>query len=86
MSLFSNSAIEDKKINSEVCVNNLWFTDDDYSRKGALIKWNPAIKTKTDREALRAALLNGKLDVVATDHAPHLLSEKEGGCLKAASC
>jgi len=85
MSLFSNSAIEDKKITSEVCVHHLWFTDDDYSRKGALIKWNPAIKTKTDREALRAALLNGKLDVVATDHAPHLLSEKEGGCLKAAS-
>jgi len=85
MSLFSSSPIEDKKITTEVCVHHLWFTDEDYNRLGALIKWNPAIKTKSDRDALRAALINGKLDMVATDHAPHLLSEKEGGCLKAAS-
>lgn len=85
MSLFSNSPLEDKKITSEVCVHHLWFTDEDYERLGAKIKWNPAIKTKYDREALREALIKGKLDVVATDHAPHLLSEKEGGCLKAAS-
>jgi len=66
-------------------VHHLWFTDADYARLGARIKWNPAVKGETDRDALRAALRSGKLDVVATDHAPHLLSEKSGGCLKAAS-
>ncbi|MDO5665717.1 MAG: dihydroorotase [Bacteroidia bacterium] len=85
MSLFSNSLIKDKKITSEVCVHHLWFTDEDYARLGTRIKWNPAVKNRSDRDALRAALKSGKLDVVATDHAPHLLSEKEGGCLKAAS-
>ena len=85
MSLFSPSPIKDKKITSEVCVHHLWFTDEDYARLGTRIKWNPAVKTLADREALGSALKSGKLDVVATDHAPHLLSEKEGGCLKAAS-
>lgn len=85
MSLFSPSPIKDKKITSEVCVHHLWFTDEDYARLGARIKWNPAVKTRADREVLRSALKSGKLDVVATDHAPHLLNEKEGGCLKAAS-
>lgn len=85
MSLFSNSPIRDKKITSEVCVHHLWFTDEDYARLGTRIKWNPAVKTRADRDALRSALKSGKLDIVATDHAPHLLSEKEGGCLKAAS-
>lgn len=85
MSLFSNAPIPDKKITAEVCVHHLWFTDEDYQRLGAKIKWNPAVKTSADREALRMALKSGKLDIVATDHAPHLLSEKEGGCLKAAS-
>ena len=85
MSLFSPLPIKDKKTTSEVCVHHLWFTDEDYARLGARIKWNPAVKTLADREALRSALKSGKLDVVATDHAPHLLNEKEGGCLKAAS-
>ena len=85
LSLFSESPLEDKKITAEVCVHHLWFTDKDYERYGSLIKWNPAVKTKEDRDALRKGLLNGRLDVVATDHAPHLLSEKEGGCLTATS-
>ncbi len=85
MSLFSPGPVEDKKITAEACVHHLWFTDKDYDRLGARIKWNPAIKTMEDREALREALRRGKLDVVATDHAPHLLSEKEGGALQAAS-
>lgn len=85
MSLFSNAPLADKKITAEVCVHHLWFTDADYGRLGERIKWNPAVKTTEDRSALRDALKNGKLDVVATDHAPHLLSEKEGGALKAAS-
>jgi dihydroorotase len=85
MNLFSNAPIEGKKITAEACVHHLWFTDEDYARLGTRIKWNPAIKTIEDREGLRNALKSGKLDVVATDHAPHLLSEKEGGCLQAAS-
>lgn len=85
MSLFSNATLKDKKITAEVCVHHLWFTDEDYESLGAKIKWNPAIKTAKDRESLRDALKSGKLDVVATDHAPHLLSEKQGGALKAAS-
>ncbi len=85
MSLFSAAPISDKKITTEVCVHHLWFTDEDYDRLGARIKWNPAVKTKKDRDALRDALKSGKLDIVATDHAPHLLSEKEGGSLQAAS-
>lgn len=85
MSLFSSSPVKDKKITTEVCVHHLWFSDEDYARLGTRIKWNPAIKTRGDRDALRSALISGKLDIVATDHAPHLLSEKEGGCLKASS-
>ncbi len=85
LSLFSESPLKDKKITAEVCVHHLWFTDEDYERYGSLIKWNPAVKTKEDCDALRKGLLNGRLDVVATDHAPHLLSEKEGGCLTATS-
>ena len=85
MALFSAAPLEEKKITAEVCVHHLWFSDQDYDRLGARIKWNPAVKTADDRQALREALNKGKLDVVATDHAPHLLSEKEGGALKAAS-
>ncbi len=85
MSLFSAAPVVEKKITAEACVHHLWFTDEDYTRLGARIKWNPAVKSVEDREALREALKIGKLDVVATDHAPHLLSEKEGGALQAAS-
>lgn len=85
LSLFSSSLVEEKKITAEACVHHLWFTDEDYERLGARIKWNPAIKTREDRNALRDGLKNNRLDVVATDHAPHLLSEKEGSVLQAAS-
>jgi dihydroorotase len=77
MELFRNDiALKDKKITAEVCVHHLWFNKNDYLRKGNFIKWNPAIKTENDRLALWEALLNGTLDVVATDHAPHTLEEK----------
>ena len=66
-----------KRITAEVCVHHLWFSDEDYQRKGTLIKWNPAVKTGHDRDSLMAALLNDKLDVVATDHAPHTIEEKQ---------
>lgn len=85
MSLFDAKPLSDKKITGEVCVHHLWFTDENYDRLGTFIKWNPAIKTDNDRYELRQALLSGKLDVVATDHAPHTLQEKEGGALTAAS-
>lgn len=85
LELFSSLSLESKNITSEVCVHHLWFTDEDYDRLGSRIKWNPAIKTVADRDALREAVNSGKIDVVATDHAPHLLSEKEGDCSKAAS-
>lgn len=86
MSLFSSDIpLKDKKITAEVCVHHLWFNDQDYEKYGNKIKWNPAIKSENDRRALVDALNSGKIDVVATDHAPHLLREKEGNCLKAAS-
>jgi len=85
MELLDNKPLSEKKITAEVCVHHLWFTDNDYAQKGNRIKCNPAVKTHADREALRNALKNGLIDVVATDHAPHLLSEKQGGCLTAAS-
>lgn len=69
--------IEEKRITAEVCVHHLWFTDTDYSTRGSLIKWNPAIKTAADREALWNALREDRLDVVATDHAPHTREEKK---------
>ena len=83
--LFDAKPLSEKKITGEACVHHLWFTDRDYERLGTRIKWNPAVKTKKDRDELRKALLLGKLDVVATDHAPHTLTEKEGGALVAAS-
>lgn len=69
--------LEKKKITAEACVHHLWFCDRDYSDKGYFIKWNPAIKTENDREALWSAIRNGKIDVIATDHAPHTLQEKQ---------
>jgi dihydroorotase len=86
MSLFENTkALRDKRITNEVCVHYLWFSDNDYEKYGNRIKWNPAIKSESDRLALVEAVNSNKIDVIATDHAPHLLSEKEGSCLKAAS-
>lgn len=74
--LFTNQALAEKRITAEACVHHLWFSDKDYAEKGNLIKWNPAIKTKTDQEAILAAILNDRIDVIATDHAPHTLEEK----------
>ncbi|HLW07270.1 MAG TPA: dihydroorotase [Marinilabiliaceae bacterium] len=80
LSLFSSSKpLKSKKITSEVCVHHLWFENSDYDKLGWRIKWNPAVKSKKDREALREALRNNVLDVVATDHAPHTLEEKQQG-------
>lgn len=77
LDLFDNSPLETKKITNEICAHHLWFCDKDYQRLGNLIKWNPSIKTEADREALRQGLTNGKVDVLATDHAPHTLEEKQ---------
>ena len=86
MSLFDNKlALADKKITAEVCVHHLWFSDKDYDRKGNFIKWNPSIKSASDRQALLDAVLNNKIDVIATDHAPHTLEEKERSYFKAPS-
>ncbi|MDR2498517.1 MAG: dihydroorotase [Tannerellaceae bacterium] len=78
-------ALTEKLITAEVCLHHLWFSDEDYKTHGNRIKWNPAIKSVSDREALRKGLREGRIDIVATDHAPHLLIEKEGDCLHAAS-
>ena len=85
LELLDKAPLGKKRITSEVCVHHLWFTDEDYDKFGNLIKWNPAVKTWADRQALRDALKTGLIDIVATDHAPHLLSEKQGSCIKAAS-
>jgi len=84
-SLLEAKPLSEKRITAEVCVHHLWFSDEDYAEKGARIKWNPAIKSRADRDALRQALIDGKIDVVATDHAPHTWEEKQGSCLLAAS-
>jgi dihydroorotase len=77
LSLFSNKIpLEKKQITAEVCIHHLWFTDEDYTTKGNFIKWNPAIKTQKDKDALWKALLDDRIDVIATDHAPHTLEEK----------
>lgn len=84
--LFSNKIpLKDKKITAEVCIHHLWFSDEDYSKKGTLIKWNPAVKTAHDRDELWKALLDNRIDVVATDHAPHILEEKKNVYTKAPS-
>ena len=84
--LFTNKIpLKDKKITAEVCVHHLWFTDQDYKEKGTLIKWNPAVKTQKDKDGLWEALLDDRLDVIATDHAPHTLDEKENVYTKAPS-
>jgi dihydroorotase len=85
-SLFRNDIpLADKKITSEVCIHHLWFDDSQYETKGSHIKWNPSVKTAADREGLWEALLDDRLDVVATDHAPHTLEEKNNKYLTAPS-
>lgn len=86
MELFTNKIpLEEKQITAEVCIHHLWFTDEDYATKGNFIKWNPAVKTAKDRDALWKALLNDTIDVIATDHAPHTLEEKKQVYTKAPS-
>lgn len=74
--LFTKEPLHKKKITAEACVHHLWFSAEDYAKKGTLIKWNPAVKETTDRDAILAAVLDGRIDVIATDHAPHTLEEK----------
>ena len=84
--LFSNKKpLAEKKITAEVCVHHLWFTEEDYKTKGTKIKWNPAIKSQKDKDGLWKALLDDRLDVIATDHAPHTLEEKNNSYNKAPS-
>ncbi len=85
MELFARGPVEGKQITAEVCVHHLYFNDEDYETKGTHIKWNPAVKTANDRAALRRALLEDRLDIIATDHAPHTLEEKKELYTKAPS-
>ncbi len=85
-SLFDNSLpLIDKKITSEACIHHMWFDDRDYEEKQTYIKWNPAVKTENDKKAILAAVLNDKIDVIATDHAPHTIEEKSNTYFKAPS-
>ncbi len=84
--LFDNSIpLEKKKITAEACIHHLWFNDGDYARLGTKIKWNPAIKTKYDQQAILQAVLDNHIDVIATDHSPHTLEEKQNAYFKAPS-
>ena len=84
--LFRNDIpLKDKKITAELCVHHLTFTNDDYDTKGNFIKWNPAVKTQKDKEGLWKALLDDRIDIIATDHAPHTLDEKSQNYLQAPS-
>jgi dihydroorotase len=86
LELFTNKIpLEEKKITAEVCIHHLWFSNEDYETKGNLIKWNPAVKSADDRKALWEALLDDRIDVIATDHAPHTLEEKKQVYTKAPS-
>lgn len=86
IALFTNNIpLKEKRITSEVCIHHLWFDKSDYDKKGTFIKWNPAVKEARHKKALLKALLDGKLDIVATDHAPHTLEEKENNYWKAPS-
>ena len=86
MELFRNDIpLKDKKITAEVCVHHLHFTNEDYETKGSLIKWNPAVKTETDKNGLWEALLDDRIDIIATDHAPHTLEEKDNKYLNCPS-
>lgn len=85
LDLFEDKPLQEKRITSEACLSHLYFCDEDYATLGTRIKCNPAIKTAADRDALRKALPTNRIDVIGTDHAPHLLEEKRGGALKAVS-
>jgi dihydroorotase len=84
--LFDNSIpLKDKRITAEACIHHLWFSNEDYTAKGNFIKWNPAVKTAADRDEILRAVLDNRIDVIATDHAPHTLEEKQNSYLKAPS-
>ena len=86
LSLFTNTIpLKEKRITAEACIHHLWFCDEDYELLGHKIKWNPSVKTRYDREALREAVQNNLIDVIATDHAPHTLEEKNKTLLEAPS-
>lgn len=86
LALFDNTKpLKEKRITAEACIHHLWFCDEDYSRKGNFIKWNPAVKTKSDRDAVLLGVLENKIDVIATDHAPHTFEEKNQTYLKTPS-
>ncbi len=86
LSLFTNKIpLKEKKITAEACIHHLWFSDEDYARLGNFIKWNPSVKTMYDRDMIFKAVLDGTIDVIATDHAPHTLEEKQSPYLKAPS-
>ena len=76
LELFDAGPLEGKKVTAEACVHHLWFTNAQYATLGARIKWNPAVKSAEDRDAIRRAVTEGRIDVVATDHAPHTVDEK----------
>ena len=86
LSLFDHTTpLKEKRITAEACIHHLWFSDEDYKTKGNFIKWNPAIKTKNDQDAILNGVLENKIDVICTDHAPHTLEEKNQSYLKAPS-
>jgi len=86
LSLFRNDIeLSEKKITAEACIHHLWFSDEDYDKKGTFIKWNPAVKSKSDRQAIMAAVLDDRIDVIATDHAPHTIDEKNNNYFSAPS-
>lgn len=85
LELFTRGPVLGKRITAETCPQYLLFSDEDWAEKGARMKCNPAVKSVADRDALRDAVRTGLIDTIATDHAPHLLADKEGGALKAKS-
>lgn len=86
LSLFTNKIpLKQKRITAEACIHHLWFNDEDYKAKGNFIKWNPSVKTEYDRAQIFEAILDGRIDVIATDHAPHTMEEKSQSYLKAPS-
>lgn len=86
LELFDNTIpLEEKKVTAEACIHHMWFSEEDYLTKGNLIKWNPAVKTRADRDAIFQGVLDDKIDVIATDHAPHTLDEKAQVYTKAPS-
>jgi dihydroorotase len=86
LELFENvTPLSEKRITAEACIHHLWFSDEDYDTKGSLIKWNPAVKKASDRDAIWQAVLDNRIDVIATDHAPHTIEEKNQSYFKAPS-